>query len=148
MEQFDKTTSVRLLRIELNLTQPSDDLFQIVPDVWDSFADKALVAPRLQYLYSLRQLLNVLIGRSALSVDVTDDQQEVKLSQQGLNFRAMRKVCDEEISKIEGIANGAIGVLVGAMITANPTVVPNFSPDPNDTAYSGSPIRRRPYFQI
>jgi hypothetical protein len=120
----------------LDKVTPNIDLF------WNAWADKALVYPRLQYLYCKRQCLQIIEGqlRDLVQVNIggLSTQQQQKLS----NLLNMQKRVDEEIKDLELKAQAARPVVVIPLTQTNPRLPDVGQIDPNNPAYRGDALIR------
>ncbi len=70
--------------------------------IWDMYAGKALVSPTLQYLYSLRKAIDLMLGnRRADAVDTKLDNYSFAQDQEIQTLLTMRENVKQEIMKVE-----------------------------------------------
>jgi hypothetical protein len=111
--------------------------------VWNSYADKDYVAPRLREFFTKRRLIDLALGhiRHLTDTAVSPDQ-GAKLSQMTANLRSMRV---EVITDITALVNGAAaGVYArsGYLTTIVPIPPPDVNaPDANAIIYHGDPYQ-------
>lgn len=131
-----------------------------ISTIWATRADKALIAPRLQELYSQRDALDMIIGtilRHQVDITQGDPSLSVRQNQRVVAAQQQRKDLQTEIDKIETLAQAARGGAVGQITQQEPVTVADawnqemseslLSPDPGAPRYSGSPFEpvRRKY---
>lgn len=128
---------------------PDNRLIANAGVLWDRWADKASVAPRLQELYTKRDLIDLALAYHRTSVDMKVAVRELKNNQLYTNLAQMRADTQAEIVRVEALARARRAATVGALTTTTPTVPP-FTvgapqypafpvPDANDPALRGSP---------
>src|SRR5579883_2552977 len=112
MQGFDKTSSIQQLQEELHL-QANSPILQTAPQIWDSYVDKAGVFPRLQFLYTKRQLLDTLLARVAENVNF--DEIGVKQDDSDIteHWMGLRTVTHDEIVRLEEVARSNRAPAVG-----------------------------------
>lgn len=120
----------------------------LLPILWDAYADKALVAPRLQELYVKRSVIDVVRAQLRNQVDVAGmgTELQAKKSQRVAALVQMRTETESEIKRLE---RRVMATRFGtATITAVTPEVPPWAPnaptppcypDGNDEAWRGSP---------
>jgi hypothetical protein len=127
-----------------------------ISTIWATYADKALIAPRLQELYTRRRALDMLIGtilRHQVDVTQGDPTLAVRQNQRVVAAQQQRKDVQTEIDKVESLALAARGGAV-APITQQEPVTPQdavnreyqqnpWFPDAGNQRYSGSPYYPR-----
>jgi hypothetical protein len=106
---------------------------------WELYAEKALVAPRLQYLYAKRHALDFRIGRLSDQVDMLLGTDRIEQQQEIDHLQAVRLTVQQEIGKIEGRARSIRVPAVGLIKARNSEPVPSDEPDPSNSVYRGDP---------
>ena len=81
--------------------RPEQSVASALPGIWTGWADKAAIAPILQYLYTKRSAIDILLGGAWVQVDATDQELGVNLSQQTTHLTAMRAQVEDEIVRDE-----------------------------------------------
>jgi hypothetical protein len=122
--QIGITESESVAQIQAELLLSSTDTnpaivvaFNTVAAIWQSYADKPNVYPRLQYFYTRRQAAEMLEGALRLLVDTEDDGESAKLSQQFTAAKSMRSQAEDEITRLETIARSSRPATVGLITT-------------------------------
>jgi CO dehydrogenase/acetyl-CoA synthase alpha subunit len=121
-----------------------DILTPIVGSIWDAWSWKSYGGPNLQYLYTKKQCIEILLGQhrrdthAAMGAYNPDDKSMFD------NLLELLRLTIEDIKTAERTAAGNRGGVVKAMLQTSPVMVdPNSNcPDPNDRKYRGDPIRR------
>lgn len=126
---------------EVTSAFPGGMLATNIAMAWASYADKALIAPRLQELYTKRRCIDLVLGvvRGQVTYQIANDH-TFNGSDKAKTLLNLRQECQTEIAAIEARARGNRGGASG-MLTATAPVSPpdNQPPDANDSRYSGSP---------
>jgi hypothetical protein len=122
----------------------------IVSLVWQSYADKAQIYPRLQELYSKRRLVDIALASERQSVDQSEAGTGAKEAQRFDHLIATGKRVDAEIALIEKqisiFPNPAVGTITKVEPIAPPSVpLPAGPLDGNDIRYGGSVYEPRPF---
>lgn len=123
---------------------PSGILATNIALIWQSFADKRQVWPRLQELYSKRRCLDIILGLRREQVDRSADTISERLSQMAGELERMRAACQKEIERVEAIARanrgGVVAAIVQTTIETPPTgqIVSDVI-DANSPALAGDP---------
>ena len=138
------TTSIEVIK-QLILEEVGDFPDHYLKDrldtVWDSYADKGYVAPRLQEYYTKKRLIDLALGhvRHLTDTAISPDQ-GAKLSQMTANLRAMKT---ELLVDIQATVNSAAAGVYAASgyLTNTVPINPPYSggPDANDIIYHGTP---------
>lgn len=118
---------------------------QVTPNIgliWAAWADKALVYPRLQYLYTKRQCLDIIEGQLRDLVSTQIGSFNVNGQQRLQNLQAIHKRVDEEIEKLEEQARASRGPVKGDLEQTAPSMADPGKPDPNNPVYRGDAIVR------
>jgi hypothetical protein len=123
------------LRPELDAISPNIGI------LWGVYADKAYY-PRLQYLFTKRHALDMLLGQLRLKVNGSMGGISMSLNQGIANIQGMRKDTDDEIGRVlkEARANRAPAVKPGVVqqeYPLRPGANVNGVGDPNAAAYRG-----------
>lgn len=141
----------RLLMLEVGAGLDGNDpveeaiLDKITPNIeliWNAWADKALVFPRLQFLYAKRQCLNIIEGQLRDLVAVTIGGFSAQQQQKLANLLNLQKRTDEEIKDLEMKAQAARPVLVAPMTQTAPRMPNPGDVDPNNPVYRGDALVR------
>ncbi len=118
--------------------------------IWSSFADKALIAPRLQELYTRLRAIDLVLAdptfRNAVSFSMSGDLSQ-QLHERTDHMRDRRKECQAEIDHIERwelqIQPPVVEQIKATEIEVPPALDPNFPPPPvidaNSRKYHGDP---------
>lgn len=125
---------------------PDGRLAGSVASFWARYADKALVAARLQELYTKRSLIDVALASLRNHVDTsTDGAISIRLSQREVYLKERRAETLTEITRLETIAR-ANRAPQQAALTSTELETPPFSlaPDANAPIYRGDPYYRDP----
>lgn len=128
---------------------PNGTLVQLAHVMWDTFASRGVINPRLQYLYAKRALIDVRMAEEQASVDVTaTGDVAITQSQRFDHLSEIRIHVSHEIERIENRSRAARVPHAGALTTTAPTSPPYVdSADRNDPRYTGNPYisTRRPW---
>ena len=96
---IDKSSEIAQILLDLG-AQPGDCVGQAISGIWDSYADKALIGPRLQSLYTRRAAVDILLGSVWRDVDTSDEQQSVALRQQSDQLSTIRQSVEAQINAL------------------------------------------------
>ena len=112
--------------------------------IWDMFADKAVIAPRLQFLYALKEAVSTMIGWSHEYVTFITDRVEVDNSDQLKYWTELQAETQAEIDKVELMAAATRPGQIAAMktteiIDANSDPSTSGGPDAGHRRYRGDP---------
>lgn len=108
--------------------------------LWAAYADKALIAPRLQDLYVERDAIKMVLGVLANRYDLVSEGESLKRSQVWDHYQKMLDATVVELVKVQTFALGQRRPAVGQITTVEPISPPwPGGPNGNDGAYSGSP---------
>lgn len=121
---------------------------------WNSYADKAATAPRLQEAYFRRRCCDVLLATLRQTVDISEGGLSIKDSDRFAHVQALRQAADAEITKLERWAQQQQRKPQGGRIAqpAPLSVADEIAAeaadlgaplDANDPTLSGSPYRGR-----
>ena len=116
------------------------DVYDAVPNLWDSFSDKASFYPRLQYAYTRREASDMLLGDLRTNVDAERLHSSVTLSQLFENAAKIRQLAQDLIDEIEGKLSANLPPMTGLITKRTGRRVAPFSPDPSNPGYRGDPI--------
>jgi hypothetical protein len=142
MQGFDRTNSITQIQQD-TFIQANDWVLNQVGQLWDSFSDKALIYPRLQYAYTARQVCQNLLGGMWPATDYVQAGVDSKLDQFSEHLETLRTQYNDEIVKLEGHAVANTNATCAAMtatapIMADPSVLGGPF-DPNWRGYRGDP---------
>lgn len=126
----------QLILVEVN-GQGDSDLANNVATLWALYAEKALVAPRLQYLYAKRHALDFRIGRLSAQVDLLLGTDKIVQEQEVQHLRQMRADVEAEIKVVETRARANRTPTVGKITAREPQPPWPDAPDPSDSLYRG-----------
>lgn len=126
---------------------PTGTLATLMPTIWASYADKALVSPRLQELYAKRRAIDLVLGGLRGAVDITIDGLAKRNHQQVDTLIAMRKTTEDDIVAVEqrsrGMRGAALQPLINTEIETPPTGPRPFGPlSGNSPELGGDPYYR------
>jgi hypothetical protein len=108
---------------------------------WRLYEDRALVHPRLRYLYTLKHGLRVLLGQTWLNRDWTDQDQVKELaSQPHSHLINQLKQVQIEIDSLELLSRANRAPVVGRLTAEAPLEPDPGQPNPNDRGYRGDPL--------
>ncbi len=119
------------------------DLSRNMSTIWDSFSDKAQIAPRLQELYVKRRCIDIALGAIRNAVDETTEGTSVRNEQRVVTLIDMRVETEAEIGVVEERAGANRPPLVGTITKVQPQSPPTGlpplgPPDGDDPRYSGT----------
>jgi hypothetical protein len=133
----------RIIILEVGDT---DDLLlaQNIDVFWDSFADKAVVFPRLQELYTELRCIDVVSGALRQFVDFsTDGALDLHLHQRWTHLRdlyeAVRRRISQEETKARQQTPPVVKELVATQIETPPVLPPELPLNSNNPWYHGDP---------
>lgn len=110
--------------------------------VWNAWSDKALVYPRLQYLYAKRQCLNIIEGQLRDLVTTTIGGFSAQQGQRLQNLLNLEKRVDEEIKDLEMKAQANRPIIVAQLDATSPRQPGLGEVDPNNPMYRGDALLR------
>lgn len=124
-----------------------EDFAEQVALLWDLHAEKGLtVGANLQFLYTLRDAVDDVLGEHAGDHDIKDDERSASKSQIPKNLREIRADTVAEIERLEKRSRAGAGPLVGQITQKTPRqVVTGTLPNPDDPYYQGDALRRAPW---
>ncbi len=114
--------------------------------LWDMYAGKALIAPQLQYFYTLKKAIEMMMGvRRNLAIDQRDGDLHLSQSQEISTLDKMLKEVKEDIHKIEVWYRNTRTVQVGLITKTEPIRSQDDPrtqglPDAGDRRYRGDPL--------
>lgn len=121
-------------------------LEQQVAGVWAMYADKAYVAPRLQELYTERDLFERALALLQDRYDFSDSDAKFTRSQRVQTLKDRRDEIQMRIDQVEAMVAANRTPAVGPILTVAPVGPPFlFGPDANSPRYGGSPYWPRPW---
>lgn len=113
--------------------------------IWDRYADKALIYPRLREFYVKRALIDLCLGGVRNNVSFSEPGGlSIQQNLQTTNLRAMKVECEAEIRRLEELARKNRPIAVGTLTNVEPRTPPPFPQplnprDANDPLYTGDP---------
>ena len=116
-------------------------LVEVFDTLWDTFSDAGLRAPRLQYLYAKRQVIEFWKSSVWRDTDYDDDVSE-SLGQMSRNLDMMDKAAVVSIAEIEAALNYLSGPRTGVLTTTSTHAALAGQSDPNHPGYRGDPRYR------
>lgn len=116
----------------------------LLPSLWNLWADKATVYPRLQYLYTKRQAIEVLEGQLRNAVQFSLGPLSQSDGQKFDHLKEMWGQVDGEIKELEARASANRGAAIGVLSQTAPVMpgqvaMPSLLPDANSERYRGNP---------
>lgn len=118
----------------------NDKVTPNLPTIWAMWADKALIFPRLQYLYAKRQCIEILMGQLR---DYTDASLGTNLNlRQGAyfgNLTMLHQQVEIQIAALERQALAGRNPVIGELLQKSPNQ-PTMPPDPANPAYRGDAL--------
>jgi hypothetical protein len=151
-----------LILIRLGDHQGSTPLSAIVDEgdgtrtidvLWDTYADKAEIpnGARLQYLYTLRESVSIMLGVEASGMLLDSGIRQIKAGEQRQDFQKIYENTQAEIDTLEKKVSALRGPSVGlisqvAPIEPDDLAATRFAPNPNSRRYKGDPLLR-PYWR-
>jgi hypothetical protein len=117
-----------------------DKITPYLSTYWEMYASYALVFPRLQYLYTKRHCLNILLGQVRDLIQVSIGSAEISQTQLSDNLHKIYQNTNAEIQHLESLSVSSRGPAQGAI--NNPVVLdawgriyrtdwPGFYPNPS-----------------
>ena len=140
----DAPTYQAQVLFELNIA-PGDAVIGLMPVLWSMAAVRTgVTALPLQYLYTKRAVIDVLLGRVWEDTDAAiPGDMASKESQKTDHLRALRADVEVLIQALTSTGGGiGQGLVAGALVTMVPPLplpVPGNGPDPYDPRYRGTP---------
>jgi hypothetical protein len=122
----------------------------VLDALWDMYADKALIAPRLQYFYVLAEAYDLKIGAiqdgAYMPVGVV---QSKALDDRVTSYRQLKADVLKDIARLERGYNQVRPVVSGTLTTTAPIGPADdprtiFAPDANDREFRGDAYLGRP----
>lgn len=140
MQGFDQDSSTAQIISDFNLTS-AQPVYNQVAALFASYADKVYTFPRLQDLYTRRQVAANLLGSVWAAVDFVEAGVDEKDTDYTANLQGLYDNYDAEIKRLESIAQSN-RTPATAMITATAPVMSRHRPNPNYRGYGGDPKLR------
>lgn len=142
-EQAQRLIVLRIGDIDPETGDPTRSTYGVaamgVALLWDAYADKALIASRLQELYVQRDAIEMVLGVLAVRSDITTDTQTLKRSQVWDHYQKKLDATVGELVKVQTLALGQRRPAVGQITTVEPVSPPGGLISANDPRYTGSP---------
>jgi hypothetical protein len=142
---------IQLLLLEIGAGLDGSDpvekqvLDKVTPNIqliWSSWSDKALVFPRLQYLYAKKQCLDILEGQLRDLVSTTIGGFNANQQQRLDNLRTLNTRVGEEIKVLEAKHTANRPMVMAPLNQTAPRMDDPGKIDPNDPVYRGDAIIR------
>lgn len=110
---------------------------------WIAHEDKGGFHPRLQYLYTKRDVIHYLIGQHwSTAVDRAVGETDTKYQDRIENLQSLLTATEAEITRLEGQRRKGRAPVVGVLTATTPVDTSEVTPNPNDRAYRGDPLRK------
>lgn len=115
-----------------------------ISTLWDLYHEMALIAPRLQYLYTKRHAIDIMMGQLREVTTFENDRVKIYNWEQQKTLQYMREQTQSEIDDRESKASKIRTPQVGQLETVTP-ISPNddpatsFMPDASNRKYRGDP---------
>jgi hypothetical protein len=116
-----RAASIAQIELDLNLGTREAAETAVLGALWDSYCDKALIYPRLQDLYTRRQVCWYLLGGVWAAVDWKNADSDQTLDQFTTHLKNLHGIYNTEIIRIETMAAANRPPFVG-QIQARPSV--------------------------
>lgn len=140
-----------LLLLEVGASLEGDDAIDKIlndkvtpnlPTIWAMWQDKALVFPRLQYLYVKRHCLQIIMGQLRDFVDTSlGTNLLLKQSSYMNNLHMMHDMVSQDIANTELMARRGRPSVIGELLKTSPSEPAN-GPDPSNPVYRGDALVR------
>lgn len=119
------------------------DLAADIGAIWALYADKAQIAPRLQFLYAKREAVQEVMGSIRKNVDFTTPTLSVKLSQETDRLQDIYDRVQSEIEVVETRARANRPAVAALLVTTAPESPPLWwqGRDANARSLRGDPYR-------
>jgi len=102
-----------------------------LPLVWDSYLALAAIHPDLQFLYTKRAAVELMLGQVRDQVDIaTAADQKATLNQLTIHLRAMYDAAQAEIARIEAIARASHAPVMAQLAVTGPGLPTIVTVDP------------------
>jgi len=119
-----------------------------LPIIWDSYLALATIHPDLQFLYTKRAAVELMLGQVRDQVDIaTAADQKATLNQLTIHLRAMYDAAQAEIARIEAIAWASHAPVMAQLAVTGPGLPAIVTVDPatgrllpSVDLYRGSPF--------
>ena len=141
MQTFDATNSVTQIQSQLQL-QEGSTAWDVVYTVWNSYVDKAQIYPRLQFYYTIVQIIDMLLAGTVNAVNYREESVSEELTDITVNYRAMRVDMEKERMLLETRARSNRTINIDQITQKAPWQKPDgYRPNANDSEYSGNPYK-------
>lgn len=87
-----------LLEIGAVITEPVGQQMAVI---WELYTDKSYIGPKLQYLYTKRHAVDIMLGQLRELVTFESDREKFKNNEQILTLARIRSNTQEEIDRLE-----------------------------------------------
>jgi len=102
-----------------------------LPLVWDGYLALATIHPDLQFLYTKRAAVELMLGQVRDQVDIaTAADQQATLNQLTIHLRAMYDAAQAEIARIEAIARASHAPVMAQLAVTGPGLPAIVTVDP------------------
>ncbi len=102
-----------------------------LPLVWDGYLALATIHPDLQFLYTKRAAVELMLGQVRDQVDIaTAADQQARLNQLTIHLRAMYDAAQAEIARIEAIARASHAPVMAQLAVTGPGLPAIVTVDP------------------
>lgn len=137
---------------------PSGILADMVPYLWDQWQSRRYFSARLQYLYTKRDAIDLVLSQVRFDVDATiPEQLTTKESQKTAYLNTMRDGVLTEITALEKKYRATRAPVLQPLVTVTPISVQDeinrqetlpypIIPDPNSPGLAGTPFQALPLF--
>ncbi len=119
-----------------------DKVTPIIDLLWNAWSDKALVFPRLQYLYCKRHAIQIIEGQLRDLVQTTIGGFTTGQQQKLTNLQNIQKRTDEEIKDLELKAQASRPIVLAPLTQTNARLPDVGQVDPNNPVYRGDALIR------
>ncbi len=117
-----------------------DIVTPIIQVLWAAWAEKALIFPRLQYLYCKRHCLEIMAGQMRILVPVTVQGLNLQQDKRLTNVQTLMKDVQGQIDTVEKQAAASRPPALGYLTQKNAIMPRPLQPDPNSRAYRGDAL--------
>jgi len=102
-----------------------------LPLVWDGYLPLAAIHPDLQFLYTKRAAVEIVLGQVRDQVDIaTAADQKATLNQLTIHLRAMYDAAQAEIARVEAIARASHAPVMAQLAVTGPGLPAMVTVDP------------------
>lgn len=125
---------------------PDSILTNNINMIWNSFADKAPIFPRLQELYTKRVCIEIVLGtlRNQVSFSMNGDL-NLRLEQRSQYLKDRHKELCDEIVRVEKIAQATRPSVIGELVAKDLETPPPGAADSMSRRLIGSPYFPSPF---